>query len=132
MFRRLGFVWTWPGRRGVAEEAQRGGAFGAELEPPAGGDGQGVAGAHEDRIDGFGFMARKASPHLALALQDVPDLLHRLVPHWAGDLSCGQSNFAQAGFGGCVPAIDQEPYLGAVGSGGVGLMRPLGQRRDGW
>ena len=55
VLRWLGFAIARPWRRGVAEEAQRRAAIGAELEPPTRGYGQGVAWAHRDRGNGVGF-----------------------------------------------------------------------------
>src|SRR6185312_6482045 len=82
----VGRAITRPGRHRHAYRGQRAAVTGAELEARARRDGQAGAGATGHRL----LSLPLAPPHLAVAGQDVPELVDGVVGDRPGDLAGGQ------------------------------------------
>jgi len=82
----LRFVGAGPGRRRIAEKPQGLFAGRAELEIPTRRDYQGVARPDGNRFNASWFRAGRAAPHLALTLEEVPDLFDLPMPDRPRDL----------------------------------------------
>ena len=126
MWRRSCLVGTGPGRRCVAEEAQRPVGGRAELEVPARRDDKRVAGFDGHRLDARRVGFRRATPDLSFALEEEPDLFHVLVPHRPRGRMRAERRLAQAGGSGALRFTGQQPDLGSV----RGLIRRVRQAPD--
>ena len=133
LMRRLRLVHTGPGRHRNAEETQVGAGISVrpELERPPGGDDQGIARRNSHRRHLRRVNIRRATPDRPGAAQHIPDLLHRAMPHRAGDRAGGQDYLNDAALGGAVLVVQQEVDGGTVG-GGDGLGGAAGGGWDGW
>ena len=110
----LRFVGAGPGRRGIAEKSQRLFARRAELEIPTRGDYQGVSRRDRTRFNALRFRAGRAAPHLALTLEEIPDLFNLAMPDGPRDLVWAERRLAQAGCGCALSFTDQQPDLRTV------------------
>ncbi len=105
LFSLLSFFGAGPGRGRVAQEPQRCGSCGGELEAPASGYDQGIAWGDGNRGYRLIGIAWRASPHLAPAFHDVPDFFYSAVPDGAGHLASRQGDVDHAGLSGAVPLV---------------------------
>ena len=112
-----------PGRFSVSSSG------GAELEPPARRNGQGIPGLHRHSGNVGRGCFRRAAPHLPHAGQNVPNLLNGAVINGPGDLAGWQGNFHHAGAPDAVAVVNQQPDLGAVGGDNVRPRRGPGGGR---
>src|SRR6516164_1131236 len=113
----VGLVRTGPGRHRHADRGERAAAVRAELEMRARGKGYAGAGAQGHRL----LPVALAPPHLAVAVQDVPDLVDEVVRHGPGDPARSQLEMRHR----ALAELEQDPHVRAVRRKGVGRARQL-------